>query len=108
MRYIFLLLLLPTLCFAQTERELARQFNMSVMEIKIQKMNQSINELREFQKTLRAGKVGNQREMLITLTPQQKQQLRTIRGQKITAMKDLCTQFNNNMSSAIPTPTPAP
>lgn len=98
MRYL-LLLLIPTIALAQTptptpdpEETLAAEYNISVLEIRLGKLQHQINQIRNMKKVERRDRLGNS---AITLTAGQKAELRTRRRNSITALQSFCDGVSN-------------
>lgn len=106
MRYILFALLVPALCFAQTptpsptpdpDIALAQQFNTTVLDVKMQRIGQLMNEIRGLKKADLVGKVGTSEDVQFDLTAEQKQQIRQARRAKIQAVRQLCRDLDDNL-----------
>lgn len=109
MKRIILLLLLPSGVFAQTptptpdpDEELAANLGVSVMEVKMGKVQQELNRMRFFQKAERTGKISSQGQSLVTLTPAQKASLRQRRNNRLQRLKALCDGLSSSMGTSVP------
>lgn len=114
MRYL-VLLLIPSIALAQTptptpdpDRALARQFKVSVLDVRLGKAAQAINDVRALNKAEREGRIVQGNESLVTLTPAQKAALRTKRNQKINRLRAICQAIETTLPPDAPTPTPEP
>lgn len=112
MKYLLLALLVPSLVLAQTptpsesplpsptidpDIELAERFNMTVLDVKMQKIQQIIGEVRNLKRADTLGKIGTSEDVVFDLTAEQKQQIRQARRAKIQAMRQLCRDLSDNL-----------
>lgn len=100
-KLLALLLLLPTFAFAQTptptpdpDDEIALKYNLTNLEVKLMKLTQAIQEARQFEKSIKDGKIGTATEVLFDMTPEQKMTLRQSRRTKIQAIKAACRDLS--------------
>ena len=86
-RLLIALSFLPVVVFAQADPdiELAAKFNRPLLEIKLQKLQQHISEIRDMKRLEDEGRSG-----VIKLSPEQKAELRQSRRTKIQGLQAFC------------------
>lgn len=103
MKKLLIALLVPSLALAQTptpsatpdpDIAIAAQYNLTVMEVKLMKLTQAIQEVRAFEKSIKDGTIGTAAEILFEMTPEQKQTLRQTRRTKVRAVKAACSELS--------------
>ena len=102
-KLLFVLLFLCSTVQAQTptptatpdpDIEVAAKYNLTVMEVKLMKLTQAIQEVRAFEKSIKDGTIGTSSEILFEMTNEQKTTLRQARRGKIQAVKAACRDLS--------------
>lgn len=103
MKRLLFTLLFCSSAYAQTptptetpdpDLEIAGKYNLSLMEVKLMKLTQAIQEVRAFEKSIKEGKIGTASEILFEMTPEQKMTLRQSRRAKIQGVKAACRDLS--------------
>jgi len=97
MKKLLLAILFPASLLAQTptptpdpDEQIGQQYGISALEVKMQRITQAFNEVRELQKVDRSGKVGTGSDVIFDITTEQRQSVRHARRAKLQAIKQLC------------------
>lgn len=102
-KLLIALLLLPIVALAQTptptatpdpDLDVAEKYSLTLMEVKLMKLTQAIQEARQFEKSIKDGKIGTATEILFDMTQEQKMTLRQSRRTKIQAIKAACRDLS--------------
>lgn len=101
-KLFFSILLFPLVAVAQTpeptvdpDEAVAQRYGITALDVKMQRISQAFNEIRELHKVDRSGKVGTATDALFDITAEQRQSVRQARRAKIQAVKELCRGLND-------------
>lgn len=103
MKKLLLALLFCSSAHAQTptptatpdpDEGIAQKYNLTLMEVKLMKLSQAIQEVRAFEKSIKEGTIGTAAEILFQMTAEQKQTLRQTRRSKVRAVKAACAELS--------------
>lgn len=104
MKHILFALIIPAFCYAQTptptldpDVAVAERFGMSVLDFKLQRLQQAMQEIRSLKRADLAGKVGTSEDVQFDLTNEQKQTLRQARRSKIQALRQACRDLSDDL-----------